>query len=137
MLLRGGQEAQALSRRPRDPLRPVEAVEQAAAHLVLLQHRRHRFRLVDGRLPGAAALGVDGERGLQLVREAEVVHDQPARLVLEDAVHPRDRLHEAVPAHRLVHVHRVQAGRVEARQPHVADEHDLERVVRVLEPSCE
>ncbi len=82
-------------------------------------------------LAGAAALGVGRQRLLQLVGEAEVVDDQPARLVLEDAVHAGDGLHQAVAAHRLVDVHRVQARRVEAGQPHVAHDHDLERVVRV------
>ena len=86
------------------------------------------------RLARAAALGVGRQRLLQLVGEAEVVDDQPAGLVLEHAVHPRDRLHQPVPAHRLVDVHRVQARRVEAGQPHVAHDHDLERVVRVVEP---
>ncbi len=113
--------------------RPVEAVEQAAADLVLLQHQRDRLGLIDRRLAGAAALGVGRQRLLQLVGEAEVVDDQAAGLVLEDAVHARDRLHQPVPAHRLVDVHRVQARRVEAGQPHVAHDHDLERVVRVAE----
>ena len=120
--------------RARDPRRPVEAVEQAAADLVLLQHDRDGLGLVDGGLARAAALGVGRQRLLQLVGQAEVVHHQPAGLVLEDPVHPRDGLHQPVPAHRLVHVHRVQARRVEAGQPHVAHDHDLERVLRVAEP---
>ena len=76
------------------------------------------------RLARAAALGVGRQRLLQLVGEAEVVDHQPAGLVLEHAVHPGDGLHQAVPAHRLVDVHRVQARRVEAGQPHVAHDHD-------------
>ena len=111
-------------------LRPVEAVEDVAADLVLLQHDGDGFLLVDGRLARAAALGVGGQRLLQLVGKAEVIDDQAAGLVLEDAVHAGDGLHQAVAAHRLVHVHRVQAGRVEAGEPHVADDDDLERVVR-------
>ena len=35
--------------------------------------------------------------------------------------------------HRLVGIHRVQTGRIETRQPHVAHDHDLEGVLRVLE----
>ena len=66
---------------------------------------------------------------LQLVGEAQVVHDQPTRLVLEHAVDPRDSLHEPVPAHRLVHVHRVQARCIETREPHVAHDDELERVL--------
>ncbi len=85
------------------------------------------------RLARAAALGVGGERLLQLVGEAQVVHHQPAGLVPEHAVHAGDGLHQPVAAHRLVDVHRVQARRVEAGEPHVAHDHDLERVVRVAE----
>lgn len=70
---------------------------------------------------------------LQLVGQAKVVHHQPARLVLEYPIHPRDRLHQVVARHLLVRIHRVQARRVEARQPHVAHDHQLERVRRVLE----
>ncbi|MNI75182.1 hypothetical protein D3C73_1313120 [compost metagenome] len=35
--------------------------------------------------------------------------------------------------HRLIDVHRVAARRVEARQPHVANDHQLQRVFRILE----
>ena len=35
--------------------------------------------------------------------------------------------------HRFIDVHRVAAGSVEARQPHVADDHDFQFVVGVLE----
>ena len=66
---------------PRDPLRPVEAVEEPAADLVLLQHHGDRFLLVDRGLARAAALRVGRERLLQLVGEPQVVDDQPARLV--------------------------------------------------------
>ena len=44
-----------------------------------------------------------------------------------------DGLHEFVTLHRLVGIHRVQAGRVKASQPHVAHDHDLEGVFGVLE----
>jgi hypothetical protein len=81
----------------------------------------------------AAALGVGRQRLLELLGEPEVVHDQPARLVLEHPVHPGDRLHQPVPAHRLVEVHGVEAWRVEPGQPHVAHDDDLERVGRVAE----
>jgi hypothetical protein len=83
------------------------------------------------------ALGVVREGALELISEAQVVHDEPARLVVEDAVHARDGLHQSMAPHRLVGVHGVQAGSVEPRQPHVADDDDLERVLRVLEPHCE
>lgn len=41
--------------------------------------------------------------------------------------------HEAVGLHGLVEVHRSQRLHIEAREPHGADEHDAQRVVRILE----
>ena len=132
MLLGGGQQLQPLSRAA-GPRRPVEAVEDAAADLVLLDHQRNSLVLVDGRAAVAAALRVRREGLLELVRESEVVDHQAAGLVLEHAIDAGDRLHQAVAAHRLVDVHRVEARRVEPGQPHVAHEDDLQRVVRVAE----
>ena len=51
VLLRGGQQAEPLRRRAAGPLRPVEAVEETAADLVLLEHHGDRFVLVEGRTP--------------------------------------------------------------------------------------
>ena len=67
------------------------------------------------------------------------LHRQPAGLVAEDAVNAGDGLHESVARHRLVGIHRVHAGRVEAGQPRtagcltLAHDHNLERVLGVLE----
>ena len=63
------------------------------------------------------------------MRQPQVVHDQAARLVAEDAVDAGDRLHQAVPAHGLVDIHGMQRRGVEARQPHVADDGDLKVVL--------
>jgi hypothetical protein len=52
------------------PLGPVEAVEEAGADLVLLQHQRDGLALVQRRPPGTAALGVGGECGLHLVSQS-------------------------------------------------------------------
>ena len=90
--------------------------------------------LVQRGLTLAAAFGVGGEGLLQVLGQAQVVHDQAARFVLEHAVDAGDGLHQAVAAHRLVDVHGVQAGGVEAGEPHVAHQHDLQRVVGVAEP---
>ena len=110
-----------------------EAVEEAAADVVLLQHDRHRLVLVQRGLPLPTAFGVDGEGALEFVGQAEVVDHEAAGLVLEDAVDAGDGLHEPVAAHRLVNVHGVQARRVEAGEPHVAHQHDAQRVARVAE----
>ena len=109
-------------------------MEQVAAHLVLLQHHRHRFGLINRGLARAPALGVGRESLFELMREPEVVDDEAARLVPEDPVHPRDRLHQPVAAHRLVDVHGVQTQRVEAGQPHVAHEYDPEGIAGIAEP---
>ena len=114
MLLRGGQQTEALCRRALDPYVPFEAVEQSAADLVLLQHRPDRLLLVQRGLPRAAALCIRCQRPLQFVGQSQVIDDQSARLVPEHAVNPRDGLHQPVAAHRLVHVHRMQAWRIEA-----------------------
>src|SRR5207302_9627916 len=77
-----------------------------------------------------------GDEGLlQLLGEAEVVHDEAAGLVSEHAVHARDRLHEPVAPHRLVHVHRVERWRVETRQPHVPHQDDPEGIAWIPEPT--
>jgi hypothetical protein len=115
----------------------VEAVEQVTADLVLFFHHRHGLGLVDGGAPRAAAFGVGGERLLQFVGEPQVVHHQPARLVAEDAVHPGDSLHQPVGAHGLVQIHGVEARTVKAREPHVADDDDLEGVLRVAKSVCQ
>ena len=85
-------------------------------------------------LPRAPALGVGRESSFEFVCEPEVVDDQAARLVPEDPVHPRDRLHQPVAAHRLVDVHGVQTRRVEAGQPHVPHEYDLKGIAGIAEP---
>src|SRR5207249_190276 len=63
--------------------------------------------------------------------------DKPMRnhtLMQTIAVCPRDGLHERVVPHRLVEIHGGAARRVEASQPHCADEYQAQRVLSVLEP---
>ena len=105
--------------------------EHGPDDLVLLQQHPNGLGLVDAGLFAVAA-GILAERALEVLRDADVVHHQPGRLVAEHAVDAGDGLHQPVALHRLVHVHRVHAGRVEAGQPHVAHDHQLERVARVL-----
>ena len=133
ILLGGGQQVEALLGRAGRPDGPVEAVQQPAADVVLLLHDGDRFGLVDGGAAGAAALGVGGERLLQVLGQAQVVDDEAAGLVLEDAVDAGDGLHQSMAAHWLVDVERVEAGCVEAGEPHIAHEHGLQRVVGVAE----
>ena len=88
---------------------------------------------------GALALGVGvGFQGLlELVGDADVIHHQPAGLVLEHAVYAGNGLHQVVALHGLVHIHGVTAGRIEAGQPHIPHDHQPERVVDVLEALLE
>ena len=78
VLQRRRQQLDPRDRRAGPPCGPVEAVEQAAADLVLLQHRLERPLLVERRLPLGAALGVGRQRPLQLVGQPQVVDNQSA-----------------------------------------------------------
>ena len=133
VLLRRRQQRQTLLRRPAPPERAIKPMKQPLADLVLLDQRRHRVLVVQRRPTRPAALRVDRQRLLQVVRQTQIVHHPPAVLVLEHPIDPRDRLHQAVPPHRLVHVHRVQTRRVETGQPHIAHQHDPQPVFRIAE----
>ena len=108
-------------------------MHQVAADFVLLQQHGDRLSRVDDGGALASALGVGRQCLLQLIGQSQVIDDQPALLVAEDSVHAGDGLHQSVAAHRLVGVHRAEAGGVEAGQPHIADNNDAERVFGVLE----
>jgi hypothetical protein len=112
---------------------PVRAGQHAAQRIELLGQHAVGLVRVHRRPAAALAGGVLLQRRLQLVGDADVVHHQAALLVLEHAVHAGDGLHEVVALHRLVDVERVHAGRVEAGEPHVAHDHQAQRVGRVLE----
>ncbi len=113
-------------RRPRCERRPVI---EAARHVgtehrphdfVLLDQDADRFGFVDAGLVAVAGRILAEARSCEVLRNADVIHDQAGRLVAEHPVHAGDGLHQAVPLHRLVDIHRVHARRVEAGQPHVA-----------------
>ena len=112
-------------------------MEIIAADRIAREHRYDRLVLIDGGISMPAAFGIDGERLLQLMGQTEVVDHQATGLVLENAVYAGDGLHEAVAAHGFVDIHRVQTGRVEAGEPHVAHDDDFEGVLRILEPLCQ
>jgi len=125
-----GQRCKPILRRPGKPPAEVEAVEHCAHDLVLPPQHRYGFGRVDAGVPPVVAR-VPAEGGLQVLRDADVIHDQAGRLVAEHAVDAGDGLHEPVPPHGFVDVHRVQARRVEPGQPHVPHDHQPEGVVRV------
>src|SRR5579885_783197 len=104
MLSRDRNNGSALSRAAGLELRVIETVQHGGADFVLLAHRGNGFFLVEYRFALAAAFRVVRERLLQLVGQAEIIHDQPARLVLEYPVYARNGLHQAMPLHWFVHV---------------------------------
>src|SRR5487761_744884 len=108
----------------------VEPVQNRSSNLELLLKQSHRLLLRDSRLT-AVALGVVGERTLQALGDSYVVDDQPALLLPEYPVHPGNRLHQAMAAHRLVDIHRVQRRSVETGKPHVAHYDQPQRIVGV------
>ena len=74
---------------------------------------------------------------LQVGEDADVVDDQAARLVAESTVDAGNRLHQTGALHGLIDIHGVHGRSVEAGQPHVADDDEFERVVRILGPQLE
>ena len=67
--------------------------------------------------------------------DPHVIDHQPALFVAENAVHPRDGLHQVVPGHGLVHIQRGQGRHVKAGQPHIHHDGDLQGGFVVLEAS--
>ena len=127
------QQGQSFCWRAGAPLRAVKAVEQVATDLILLDHHLHRLLLVERGFSAAAALGIGCQGAFQFMRQPQVVHHQSVRLVPEHPIDPSDGLHQAVAAHGLVHIHGVQAGRVKAGQPHIAHQHQTQRVCVIAE----
>ena len=99
-------------------------------------HRRGKRgdQLIEVRDDAGDALLVELDRLGHVVEHPEVVDDQSMRLGL--AVRPvraADGLQQRVVTQRHVQVHRLQDGRVEARQQLRRDNQQLERVVRITE----
>src|SRR3989344_4663288 len=133
MLLRLQNDAELLVGVGREVPVIIKVVEHLLHYFVLLNHHLDGLLLCDSRVALAPALRIGGERLLQVSSEADVVHNKATGLVLVDAIHPRDGLHEIVPTHEFVYVHRVEARHIKAGKPHVADDNHLERATRILE----
>ena len=87
-------------------------MEQSTTNLVLLKHHRHRFLLVEHRLPGTTAFRVGCERQFEFMGKAQVIDNQASAFVHKYPVDPRDCLHQAVAAHRFIDIHGMQVGSV-------------------------
>ena len=109
-------------------------MKHGSNHVKFFQHHGHGFSLINRCLAATAGFGIIGQRPFQLVGQAQVVDNQPARLVFKHPVDAGNGLHQAVAPHRLVDVHRMQRRAVEPRQPHIPHDHHLHRIARVFEP---
>ena len=104
-------------------------------HLVLEQHLQQLQVLDDG----VDLVAVEGQRLFQLVEDADEIEHEAVRLhhllrlVLVGAVHPGDGLQQGVVAHRLVEIHGVEHGRVEAGEQLLGDDQDLRLLVELAE----
>ena len=109
-------------------------MHEVAAHLQFLREF-HARRSLDVRVAilVAVALRVVLHRLTQRAGDAYIVHHQAAFLLGEHAIDACDGLHQVVPLHGFVHVHRGQARHVEPRQPHVHHDGNLHRRLIVLE----
>ena len=88
---------------------------------------------------GVDLVAVEGEGLLEFVEDAHEIQNEPMglhhllRLVLVGAVHPGDGLQQRVIAHRLVEIHGVKHGRVEAGEQFLGDDEDLRHLVELAE----
>ena len=119
---------------PGEVVAVIKAMQQGAQDIEFLLQHRVGLMGIDGRLAPSFAGGVLLDGALELVGDPDVIDHQPALLVLEHPVHPCNRLHQVVALHRLVHIEGMHAGRIEAGQPHITHDDQLERVTRVFEP---
>ena len=125
-----GVASAARARRYSKPARSV-GTEHVADDFVFLQQHGDGLGLIDAGLR-LVGLGILPQGVFEVLGDADIIHHQARRLVAEDPIDPRNRLHQAVPSHRLVDIHRVHARRIESGQPHIAHDHKLQRVVGVL-----
>ena len=136
-------DREAIARRAAEEEAVVEVAEGVAAELQLLEHGGdglvHLELVVGDRFGGGGAVGavddVGAEGGLEVVGQTEVVDDEAAGLVVEDAVDAGDGLHQVLAAHRLVEVAGMEGREVKAGQPHIADDGDAEGASESLKRS--
>nr|WP_202048959.1 hypothetical protein [Agrobacterium pusense] len=107
--------------------------EHAPDDLVFLQEDGDGFLFINPCLV-SIGLGILRERLLQVGGDADVIDHEAVWLLLEDTVDAGDRLDQPMTAHRLVDIHRVHAGRIEARQPHVAHDDQFQRIIDLSRP---
>ncbi len=113
----------------------AEILRRLGLHLVFEEHLQELQVLDDG----VDLVAVEGEGLLQLVEDADEIEDEAVglhhllRLVLVGAIHPGDGLQQGVVAHRLVEIHGVEHGRVEAGEQFLGDDENLRLLVELAE----
>ena len=127
---------QALLRRHQALVAGLRAVDAREEREALLHRARRAWSLSPSMFAdhAAEALLVELERLRHVVEHAEVVDDETVRLLVAvGAVRAADGLEQRVVAQRLVEVHRLEDGRVEAGQQLGRDDEELQRIVRIAE----
>jgi hypothetical protein len=77
-------------------------------------------------------LCVVGKSAFKIRRQADIIHNQTTWLISEDTVDPGNSLHQPVALHGLNDIHGVKARSIESGQPHIPDDDDLERIIRIF-----
>jgi hypothetical protein len=72
---------------------------------------------------------IEIERSCNVIKDADVVHDQTVSLLLAvGAVGTADRLQQVVVLHRLVQIHDLQDRRIEAGKELTGDDHEFQGI---------
>src|SRR5664280_171863 len=133
MLLCSWEQSQPLRWCSTYPKRPIETMEKITTDLILLHHHSYRFFLIYGRLSSTAALRVIGQSAFEIRSQADIIYNQATRFIFEDAVDPGNGLHQPVALHGFDDIHGMKTRCIESGQPHIPDNGDLERIIRIFE----
>jgi len=112
----------------------VEARHNVLNHFELGEQQPDRHLLIEGEVAFAAALGVNFQGFSEFIGHTQIIDNQAALFLKVNAVDAGDRLHQVVPLHRLVDIHRVKDGGIEPSEPHIADDDEFEVIGGVFEP---
>ena len=112
----------------------VEPIKQIAAHVEFFQKPRiGRCRYVHIAVIALVTIGVVSHSLLERTSNADVINDQATLFTPANAIHTRNGLHKVMALHWLEYIHCSQAGHIEASEPHINDNGDLQRIVLIFE----
>ncbi len=69
----------------------------------------------------SSRIAIKGNRRLEILGNAQIIHNQAAWFVAKHPVDPRYCLHERMALKWFVQIHGMQAGNIKPCQPHMAD----------------